>query len=111
MTFRVVIVLLAALAVTSALFRAAVTIQPRGAIAEAQRDALRAVNGDENLLLQYETRFATRPAMTLLHVVPGALFLSLGLLQFSSRVRNRWIRNGVGASLFTFSPPGGQSEK
>jgi len=89
---RVLVVLLAALAVTSAVLRAVVTIQPRGAIAGAQRDALRSVNGDENLLLQYEARFSTRPAMTLLHVIPGALFLSLGLLQFSSRIRNRWIR-------------------
>lgn len=86
------VVLFAALAVTSAVLRAVVTIQPRAAIAEAQRDALRSINGDENLLLQYEARFATRPAMTLLHVIPGALFLSLGLLQFSSRIRSRYIR-------------------
>jgi len=89
---RVVVILLAALAITSAVTRAVVTMQPRGAIAEMQRDTLRAINGDENLLLQYEARFATRPAMTLLHVVPGALFLSLGLLQFSSRIRSRYIR-------------------
>jgi len=91
-TLRVVVILLAALAVASALFRAAATIQPRGAVAELQRDALRAMNGDEALLREFETRFGSRPAMTLLHVVPGALFLSLGLLQFSSRIRNRWIR-------------------
>lgn len=86
------VVLFAALAVGAALFRAAATIQPRGVIAEAQRDALRSINGDENLLLLYEARFTTRPAMTLLHVLPGALFLSLGLLQFSSRIRRRYIR-------------------
>ncbi len=73
------------------MFRAAATIRPRGAIAEAQRDALRSINGDENLLLEYEARFAGRPAMTLLHVMPGAFFLSLGLLQFSSRIRRRFI--------------------
>lgn len=91
-SLRVVVILLAALAVSSAVVRAVVTIQPRGAIAEMQRDAMRLMNGDEALLQEFETRFATRPAMTLLHVVPGALFLSLGLLQFSSRIRNRYIR-------------------
>ena len=86
------VVLFAALAVTSAALRTVATIQPRSAMAEAQRDALRAMNSDETLLQEFETRFSSRPAMTLLHVVPGALFLSFGLLQFSSRIRNRHIR-------------------
>ncbi|MEK6374233.1 MAG: DUF2306 domain-containing protein [Acidobacteriota bacterium] len=86
------VVLFAALAVASAVLRTFATIHPSAAMAEVQRDALRAMNGDEALLREFETRFAKRPAMTLLHVVPGALFLSFGLLQFSSRIRSRYIR-------------------
>lgn len=36
-----------------------------------------------------ERRFAESPAVTLLHVIPGALLLILGLLQFSPRIRDR----------------------
>jgi uncharacterized membrane protein len=39
----------------------------------------------------FDGRFAARPFLTLLHVVPGGLFLALAPLQFSSRIRNRHI--------------------
>src|SRR4051812_31241725 len=43
-------------------------------------------------LHRVDARFAAHPAITLLHVVPGGVFLTLALLQFSSTVRNRYIR-------------------
>jgi uncharacterized membrane protein len=41
---------------------------------------------------QIEQRFADSPLVVLIHVVTGAAFLSLGLLQFSTRIRNRHLR-------------------
>lgn len=46
------------------------------------------------LLREYEEvdrRFATRPSLTLLHVVPGGLFLALAPLQFVPAIRRRFI--------------------
>jgi uncharacterized membrane protein len=43
-------------------------------------------------LQAFDSRFAAHPLTTLLHVLPGALFLILAPLQFSSRVRNRHLR-------------------
>lgn len=40
----------------------------------------------------FDGRFAADPFLTLLHVLPGGIFLILAPLQFSSRVRNRHIR-------------------
>ena len=41
---------------------------------------------------QIERRFAESALVVLIHVVTGAAFLSLGLLQFSTRFRNRHLR-------------------
>jgi uncharacterized membrane protein len=41
---------------------------------------------------RFDRPFAVHPGMTLLHVLPGGAFLTLALLQFSSRVRNRHIQ-------------------
>jgi uncharacterized membrane protein len=38
-----------------------------------------------------DRKFGDHPRLTLLHTVPGGLFLAFALLQFSSRVRERWI--------------------
>ena len=43
-------------------------------------------------LPKIEQSFAGSAAVVFVHVVAGALFLSLGLLQFSSRIRNRHLR-------------------
>jgi uncharacterized membrane protein len=40
---------------------------------------------------RFDHRFAAHPFLTLLHVVPGAIFLVLAPLQFSSRVRNGYV--------------------
>lgn len=42
-------------------------------------------------LAHFDGRFAAQPIVTLLHVVPGALFLALAPLQFSSRVRTDYL--------------------
>jgi uncharacterized membrane protein len=41
---------------------------------------------------EFDRWFATHPALTLLHVVPGGVFLALAPLQFSARVRGRHAR-------------------
>jgi uncharacterized membrane protein len=41
---------------------------------------------------EFNRWFATHPILTLVHIVPGSLFLILGPLQFSSRIRNRYLR-------------------
>lgn len=38
---------------------------------------------------RFDRRFAAHPVSTLLHVLPGGIFLVLALLQFSARIRNR----------------------
>jgi hypothetical protein len=40
-------------------------------------------------LARFDNRFAAHPVLTLLHVLPGALFLALAPVQFSSTVRKR----------------------
>lgn len=41
---------------------------------------------------QIEQGFARNTVVVLIHVVAGGVFLSLGLLQFSNRIRNRYLR-------------------
>ena len=43
-------------------------------------------------LVRFDRRFAANPLATLMHVLPGGLFLILAPLQFSSRTRSRYIR-------------------
>lgn len=68
--------------------------------AEPHRERImRALHRDDPFALRraeelerMDGRFAAHPYATLLHVVPGALFLILAPFQFSSRVRSRHIR-------------------
>jgi len=41
---------------------------------------------------QFDGRFAAHPVLTLLHVLPGGIFLVLAPFQFSSRIRGRHIQ-------------------
>ena len=41
---------------------------------------------------QFDRRYAAHPVLTVLHVVPGGVFLALATLQFSSRLRTRHIQ-------------------
>jgi uncharacterized membrane protein len=41
---------------------------------------------------RFDSRFAAHPLATLLHVLPGGIFLILAPLQFSARIRRRHIR-------------------
>ena len=43
-------------------------------------------------LVRFDRRFALNPVATLMHVLPGGLFLILAPFQFSSRIRSRYIR-------------------
>lgn len=40
---------------------------------------------------RFDSRFAAHPVLALLHVVPGGLFLLLAPIQFSQRIRSRYI--------------------
>jgi uncharacterized membrane protein len=88
----IAVAILSFIGVSSAISRAVAVIDPDGAVVRAQRQFFRAVNDDESLIRQYEARFAAHPTLTLLHVLPGALFLTLGPLQFSRRIRTRHLR-------------------
>jgi uncharacterized membrane protein len=86
------IIVFAALGVSSAFTRAVAVLAPDGAVVRVQRRLTVALNDDEPLVRQYEARFAAHPVLTLLHVVPGGLFLALAPLQFSRRIRTRHLR-------------------
>lgn len=43
-------------------------------------------------LNQFDSRFVAYPFLTLLHILPGGIFLILALFQFSARIRTRYIR-------------------
>lgn len=60
---------------------------------------------------EFDRWFAARPALTLLHVVPGALLLALAPLQFSKRVRERHARlhRRAGRALVFAAVPAGLS--
>jgi uncharacterized membrane protein len=40
----------------------------------------------------FNQRYDAHPYLTLLHIVPGFLFMTLGPLQFMPAIRNRWLR-------------------
>lgn len=77
-------------------------------------------------LRRFDSSYANHPALTLLHVVPGAIFLALAPLQFVSRIRKRGIAlhrwsgrflivvafAGTASALFfgLFTPFGGPAE-
>ncbi len=44
------------------------------------------------ILDRFDSRFAAHPGPTLLHILPGGIFLALAPLQFSARIRRRHIR-------------------
>ncbi|MEO6068764.1 MAG: DUF2306 domain-containing protein [Gemmatimonadota bacterium] len=88
--------LLVGLGVAAAGYRA-LHISDAGVIAEPLRarlldavgrsDPLRAERARE--LAQFDAQFARRPTLTMLHVIPGALFLAFAPLQFRRRFRDR----------------------
>jgi len=88
----VALVALALVGVSSAVFRAAAVLDPNGATARLQHQAFRAMHADESLIREDQVRFGTHATRTLLHVVPGALFLALAPLQFVRRIRERHLQ-------------------
>lgn len=50
------------------------------------------VHRDPEEILTFDRSFRTHRAVTYLHVIPGAIFLALAPLQFSSRIRTRYSR-------------------
>jgi uncharacterized membrane protein len=86
------VILLAVLGIWSALFRAAAIVHPGGAAARFERRLVRSLNNDDALIDRYDARFAAHPAVSIWHVLPGALFLALAPLQLSRRIRARHLR-------------------
>jgi uncharacterized membrane protein len=63
-----------------------------------RQETMRALHRDDPYALerteearQFDRQFAAHPVAAWLHVVPGGIFLTLALVQFSSRVRSRHI--------------------
>jgi uncharacterized membrane protein len=78
-----------------------------------RRQLLQSLGRDDPRVLQraeeldrFDRRFAAHPVLTLLHVLPGAVFLAVAPFQFSSRLRSRYIElhrwSGRGLVLIAF---------
>jgi uncharacterized membrane protein len=127
------VVLLVLVGVTAALGRSVFPTDLATRAEPFRQQLLDAFNLDDPFALQrageldlFDRRFAAHPVVTLLHVVPGAIFLILAPLQFLSRVRDRHIRfhrwsgrlivlaawvSGVAGLYFgLFMPYGGRGE-
>ena len=97
---RCTVILLASLGVVSAIGRGFILAYPdhRG-IAYFQEQFLHSIQRNDAVVLQWlqelrelDRKFAADWVLTLLHIVPGGIFLVFALLQFSERVRSRHIR-------------------
>lgn len=87
------LLLLVALGVVTSIGRALAILNLAAPVTEARLAAARTLFpafADE--FPQFEQHFADRPFVTLVHVIAGAMFLALGLLQFSATFRNRHLR-------------------
>jgi uncharacterized membrane protein len=83
------VALLAALGVAAAIGRA-VSVANGGLTYEQIRQLLPARMVQEGY--QFDRWFAAHPVVTFLHVMLGGIFLTLAPFQFSSRIRNRYVR-------------------
>ena len=83
------VALLAALGITAAIGRA-VSVAHGGLTYEQIQQLLPAELVREGY--QFDRWFAAHPALTFLHVTFGGIFLTLAPYQFSSRIRNRYVR-------------------
>jgi hypothetical protein len=96
-SIRVAVLLLALIGVTAAIMRIA-HVDDLAQRLEPLRDAtlqrlsIRDPHAAERLVLirEFDRSYAAHRAITLLHVLPGALILVLMLPQFSSRIRDRF---------------------
>jgi uncharacterized membrane protein len=93
------VVLLVLIGVTAALGRSVFLSDLATRAEPFRQQVLDALRRDDPFALQraeqlalFDRRFAAYPATTLLHIVPGAIFLILAPLQFVSRIRDRHIR-------------------
>jgi uncharacterized membrane protein len=93
------VVLLVAIGVTAAVNRAAFPADAVTRVDHRREQLLKALRRDDPFaadrpaeLDRLDGRYAAHPVLIVLHVVPGAVFLALAPLQFSSRLRRRHIR-------------------
>lgn len=90
------VALLTAIGLTAALARASFPADLAGRVDPVRALLLASLGITDPLAAQrpaevqrFDGPFAAHPRLTLLHVVPGGLFLALAPLQFSSRLRDR----------------------
>jgi uncharacterized membrane protein len=93
------VVLLGLVGVAAAIARAAFQEDLAVRIDPFREEAMRFLDRQDPFVLdrgeelaRFDSRFAAHRLATLLHVLPGAVFLTLAPWQFSSRLRNRHIR-------------------
>ncbi|MEO6260597.1 MAG: DUF2306 domain-containing protein [Thermoanaerobaculia bacterium] len=87
------LILLVALGVTASISRVLTLVHVAVPVTEARLRAARAmVPAYADQFPQFEQHFAGRAMVTLAHVITGGLFLGLGLVQFSARIRNRHLQ-------------------
>ena len=91
-TLRVTVILLVVIGVTAAIARAVFTgdLAHRVQSVRLRLTDLRPYPEEE--LAEVDNKFGNHRAITLLHVVPGGLFLLLAPLQFVPAIRNRYLR-------------------
>ncbi len=84
------LLLLVLLGVAASVSRTLALFHLAAPVTEARLQAARAmIPAYAEQIPQYEEHFAGTPGVTLVHVVTGALFLGLGLLQFAAGIRSR----------------------
>jgi uncharacterized membrane protein len=84
------VVFLAVVGLTAAIGRG-VSLVRVGLLYDQIRPLLAGTNAQQEVY-EYDRWFAGYPLLTLLHIVPGAIFLTLAPFQFSSRFRMRQLR-------------------
>jgi uncharacterized membrane protein len=88
------LILLVAIGIIAAIARVLAIANVAASVTEAKLAAAQALYpaAYAEEIPQLEQHFAVSPRATLVHVIAGAVFLALGLLQFSARIRNRHLR-------------------
>ena len=94
----VVVILLALLGINSVVnrFDSSVKVLQGASVAELTPEVSESMHPEfVTGMNEFNQRYADHPWLTLIHIVPGFLFMVLGPLQFMPFIRNRWIRSTI----------------
>jgi uncharacterized membrane protein len=92
---HVVVILLALIGIVSVVLRFALTVQYLRDPSVIERSQAAAPNAEPSpgpAGPEFDKRYYDHPYLTLVHIVPGFLFMTLGPLQFMTGIRKRWLR-------------------